>query len=344
MIAVRFLAVGKPLEVVDAPTPEPGPGEVRVRVAACGVCASDVHMIAGTLPTRTPPPVTPGHESSGVISALGEGVRGWSRGDRVVIFGGKPCGACPPCRAGRAPEECWTPLTMGVDFDGAWAEEVVVPAGALSALPDVVPFEVGAILTDAVATPFAAVTETGGLRAGERMAVFGVGGLGTHAVQIARLAGASFVAAVDPRPGARERAAALGADLALDPDGAVAAIRDATGGEGVDLAIECVGANEVLKSALASLAIGGRCVVVGVSGERMSLGSSIRFSFFRTKLLGHYGYQRRHLDTLIRLASSGRLDVSGSVSSLMPVEQAADAVEALASKRGDPVRIVLVPS
>lgn len=343
MIAVRFLGVGKPLEVTDAPLPSPLHGEVLVAVAACGVCASDLHMIDGSLPTRTPPPVTPGHESSGTVAAVGSGVAGWKEGDRVVIYGGKGCGQCPPCRAGRPQEECWTPLTMGVDYDGAWAEHVVVPASSLCALPSSVPFEVGAILTDAVATPFGAVTETGALRAGERVAIFGVGGLGTHAVQIARLAGASFVAAIDPRSGARERALARGADLALDPDGAVAAIREATGGEGVDLAVECVGANEVLKSALASLAIGGRCVVVGVSGERMSLGSSIRFSFFRTRLLGHYGYQRRHLDALIRLVASGRLDVSSSVSKRLPLTQAADAVEALVEKRGDPVRILLLP-
>lgn len=342
MLAVRFVGVGRPLEVTDLPVPEPGPGEVRVRVAACGVCASDLHIFDGSLPSRTPPPVTPGHEPSGTISALGPDVTGWREGERVVLYAGKRCGQCGPCLAGRPVEECFIPLTLGVDFDGAWAEEVVVPASALVRLPDEIPFEVGAILADAVGTPFNAVVDAGGLRPGERVAVFGVGGLGTHAVQIARLAGASFIAAVDPLPGARERALALGVDLALDPQGAVGAIRGATEGEGVDLAFDFVGANEVLKLALASLSRGGRAVVVGVSGEPMRLGPSITFAFFQSRLIGSYGYSRRHLETLVRLVASGRLDLSRSISARLPFHEAEEAVRMLRKKENDPVRILLV--
>ncbi|MCA1831862.1 MAG: zinc-binding dehydrogenase [Actinomycetota bacterium] len=342
MLAVRWLGVDKPLEVTDIAVPEPGPGEVRVRVAACGVCASDLHVFDGSLPSRAQPPVTPGHESAGVVSALGDGVTAWRLEDRVAIYAGKGCGVCKACVEGRPVEECWLPLTMGVDYDGAWAEEVVVPASALVRLPENVPFEVGAILADCVATPFAAVTETAALKTGERIAIFGVGGLGTHAVQIARMAGASFVAAVDARPGALERAKLLGADLAVEPEGAVAAIRDATGGEGVDVACDFVGANNVLKAAVASLAKNGRAIVVGVSGERISLGPSILFAVFGTKLLGHYGYRRSHLETLVDLVSSGRLDISGSISARLPLEQAEEAVRMLRTKENDPVRILLV--
>lgn len=342
MRAVRFLGVGKPLELVDVPVPEPGPGEVLVRVAACGICASDVHMIDGSLPVRTPPPVTPGHEASGTIAALGSGVTGRREGDRVVIYAGKPCGQCPACRRGRQPAACLLPLTMGIDYDGAWADFVAVPAANCVRLAEAVPFDVGAILADAVATPYNAVVETGAVRAGERVAIFGIGGLGTHAVQIARLAGASFVAAVDPRPGARARALALGADLALDPDGAVAAIRDATDGEGVDASFDFVGSNAVLKQAVASLAPEGRCVVVGVGGERIELGPSVTFTVRRTRLLGSFGYRPEHLEVLVGLVAAGRLDLSRSISARLPLEAAADGVEALATKRGDPVRILLL--
>lgn len=342
MLAVRFTGVGKPLEVTDVSLPTPGYGEVRVRVTACGVCASDLHVFDGSLPTRTPPPVTPGHEPSGVISVLGEGVTGWSTGDRVVISAGKRCGACPPCLAGRSVEECLVPLTMGVDYDGAWAEEVVVPAVSLVRLPDGIGFEIGAILADAVGTPYAAVTETGAVRPGERVAIFGVGGLGTHAVQIARLAGASLVVAVDPIPAARDRAMSLGADLVLEPDGAVGRIKSATDGAGVDVAFDFVGANVVLKSAVASLSRYGRAVVVGVSGEPITLGPSITFSFFQTRLLGHYGYARRHIETLTRLVVSGRLDLSRSISATLPFDMAEEAVRMLRQKENDPVRILLV--
>ncbi|MGH2728099.1 MAG: alcohol dehydrogenase catalytic domain-containing protein, partial [Actinomycetota bacterium] len=91
MRAVRFLAIGKPLEIVDVPDPQPAPDDVVVKVAACGICASDLHMMDGTLPVRTPPPVTPGHEASGVIAAIGAGVTGWKEGDRVTMYAGKPC-------------------------------------------------------------------------------------------------------------------------------------------------------------------------------------------------------------------------------------------------------------
>jgi 2-desacetyl-2-hydroxyethyl bacteriochlorophyllide A dehydrogenase len=342
MRAVRFTGVGKPLEVVDVRDPEPGPADVVVKVAACGICASDLHMMDGSLPVRTPPPVTPGHETAGVISAVGSGVHGWSVGDRVAIAAGKPDGECPACRAGR-PEACLAPLTLGVDYDGAWADYVATPADTLVRLPDEVPFEVGAILADCVATPFNAVVDVAKVRAGERVAIFGIGGLGTHAVQIARMAGAGFIAAVDTLPSARSRALSLGADLAAEPDGAIAAIRAATGGEGVDVAFDFVGRNAVLKQAVASLATHGRCIQVGVSGERIELGPSILFAVKHTSLIGSYGYRKEHLETLARLVATGRLDLSGSISAKLPLEAAADGVEMLETKKGDPVRILLVP-
>ncbi|HEX9774458.1 MAG TPA: zinc-binding dehydrogenase [Actinomycetota bacterium] len=344
MRAVRFPGVGQALRVEDVPTPEPGPGEALVEVAACGVCASDLHMFDGSLPVRGSFPVTPGHEASGVIAELGEGVRGWSAGDRVAIYAGKACGVCARCLAGESVERCLLPLTLGIDFDGAWADYVVVPASGLVRVPENVPLDVAAILCDAVGTPFNAVLDAGGLRAGERVAVFGVGGLGTHGVMLARMGGASFVAAVDPRPSARERAEALGADLVVDPtEGkASAAIRAATGGQGVDLAIDFVGANEVLKQAVASLAIDGRAMVVGVSGERIQLGPSVTFAVFRNTLRGVFGYQRHHLETLVSLVSSGRLDVAGSITHRFPIEDASAGVSMLSDKDNDPVRVVLV--
>ena len=343
MRAVRFLGIGRPLEIVHVPHPEPGPGEVRVRVAACGICASDVHMIDGSLPTRTSPPVTPGHEASGTIEAIGPGAGLWREGDRVTIFAGRACGRCSACRSGRPLDECLLALTMGVDFDGAWAEEVVVSGAACVALPPAVPFDVGAILADAVATPFSAIVDTAALRVGERAAIFGVGGLGTHAIQLARLAGASFIAAVDPRASARERALALGADLAIEPEGAARAIRDATSGEGVDASFDFVGVNAVLKQAVACLAPGGRCVVVGVGGERIELGPSVTFAARRTRLLGAFGYRREHLAIFADLVATGRLDLSRSISAHLPLEDAIAGVEQLATKRGDPVRLVIVP-
>ncbi|HVL32904.1 MAG TPA: zinc-binding dehydrogenase [Actinomycetota bacterium] len=346
MKAVRFHGVGTELAVEDVPTPEPEPDEVLVKVAACGVCASDLHMFDGSLPVRGSFPVTPGHEASGTIAALGPAVSGWSEGDRVTIFAGKRCGACNRCRSGEAVDRCALPITMGIDYDGAWAEYVAVPASCLVRVPDSIPLDQAAILADAVGTPFNAVCEIGALKVGEKVALYGIGGLGTHGVMLARMAGASFIAAVDANAGARERAKRLGADIAIDP--AVgrpsAQIREATGGEGVDLAIDFVGANAVLKEAVASLAIDGRAVIVGVSGERIQLGPSVTFAVFRNQLRSVMGYSRTQLETLVSLVESGRLDVSGSVSVRLPIEDAAEGVRILSEKRNDPVRVVLISS
>ena len=345
MRSVRFYGVGKPLEIEDRPVPEPKYDEVLVRIAACGICASDQHMFDGSLPTRGTPPFIPGHEASGTVERPGDGVDAWKEGDRVAIFPGKRCGECARCRNGEPVERCMFPRNMGIEYDGGWAEYVAVPQEALVRVPDPVPLDVAAILCDAVATPFNAVLDAGGLRPGERVAVFGVGGLGTHGVMLARLGGASFVAAVDTSPAARDRAKRLGADITIDPavQKASDAIKEATGGEGVDLAIDFVGANSVLKQAVASLAIDGRAMITGVSGDRIQLGPSALFAVMRNKLLSVMGYQRTHLEALVSLVANGRLDVSGSISAHLPFEQAAEGVAILTEKRGDPVRVVLTP-
>jgi D-arabinose 1-dehydrogenase-like Zn-dependent alcohol dehydrogenase len=203
------------LRVEDAPVPEPGPGEVRVKVAFCGVCLSDVHLIDGTL-AGSLPRIIPGHEASGMIDAVGSHVPGWQAGQRVVMTGGRPCGKCGPCIRGRS-EECRAFEIMGFRFNGAWAEYVVVPYRSLCEVPDEIPLEQAAILADAVSTPYAALADRAQLRAGESIGLWGIGGLGTHAVQLARLLGAAPVIALDPLASARERALAVGADVALDP-------------------------------------------------------------------------------------------------------------------------------
>jgi threonine dehydrogenase-like Zn-dependent dehydrogenase len=260
------------------------------------------------------------------------------------MFAGRPCLRCRFCASGLI-EECADPQVMGAHFDGAWAEYVTVPWFALAELPEGLPFEHGAIACDAVSTPFAALVDRGALRPGERVGLWGVGGLGTHAVQLARLAGASFVVAVDPLEGARSRALALGADLALDPgDDVPNAIRDATGGRGLDLAADLVGKTSVLRQATMSMARGGRVVVVGQSLEPADPGPIVALSFLGIGLLGHLGYRKQHLDQVLGLMATERLDVSGSISGSYPLERANEAVERLASKEDAPVRLVLTPT
>jgi D-arabinose 1-dehydrogenase-like Zn-dependent alcohol dehydrogenase len=283
--------------------------------------------------------VTPGHEAAGTVEAVGDLVPGWSPGDRVVMAGGRACGRCRTCVLGR-PSACEAFEIMGFGFDGAWAQYVVVPYGGLSAVPDGIPFEQAAVLADAVSTPYAALTSRAGLRAGEAVGLWGIGGLGVHAVQVARLVGAAPILAFDPLPSARERALSLGADVALDPlDGdVVARVRDLTDGH-----VELVGSNAVLAQAASCLGRFGRCVMVGLSLDPVQLGPGLFFGLLGQSLLGHLGYEKHHLDELVALLASGRLDVSRSISDVLPLEDVARGVERLVSKQGDPVRLVVRP-
>jgi threonine dehydrogenase-like Zn-dependent dehydrogenase len=345
MRAARFRAASRSLAVEDVPVPTAGPGEVLVRVHACGICLSDVHLLDGTLPTSLPV-VTPGHEAAGVVERVGERVPQWEPGARVVVSAGKPCGACARCARGRGADACLRTQIMGFDYDGAWAEYVVVPYGNLTPVPDAIPLEQAAILADAVSTPYAGLVDRGGLRPGEAVGLWGIGGLGVHAVQIARMVGASPIVAVDPLPAARERALAAGADVALDP-AAVDVRREVlalTDGAGLDLAVDLVGANAVLAQAAKCLGRHGRVVMIGLSPEPIQLGPGVIFGVQSHALLGHLGYRKEHLDQLVALVASGRLDVSRSVSDVLPLEEVARGVERLARKEGNPIRLVVRPT
>lgn len=344
MRAARFDRQTHTLSVTDVPVPEPGPTEVLVRVEACGICLSDVHLIDGTLPAPLPE-VTPGHEAAGVVERAGGMVPTvWHPGQRVTMAGGRPDMTCPNCVRGRT-DECLRTQIMGFDYDGAWAEYVVVPYGALTATPADLPFEQAAILADAVATPYAGLVERANLRPGEMVGLWGIGGLGVHAVQIARLVGAALIIAVDPNAAARSRALERGADAAIDPttEDVPYEVRRLTGGRGLDLAVDLVGANAVLAQADSCLGRYGRLLMVGLSSDPIQLGPSVMFGAAGHTLLGHLGYEKRHLDQLVDLVTAKHLDISASVSEVLPLEDVGRGVELLASKENNPIRLVVRP-
>jgi D-arabinose 1-dehydrogenase-like Zn-dependent alcohol dehydrogenase len=333
MLAGRMNFASQTFAVKEVPIPTPGPGEVRVKVRAAGVCLSDVHLIDGTLRPLLLPgdEVTLGHEVAGEVELLGDRDERFDLGARVIVGAGRHVGGV-----------VWT---MGVDYDGGWAEYLIADAEMLVPIPDDLPFEQAAIIPDAVSTPWGAIEWTGKVKPGESVGVWGVGGLGAHGVQLLRFAGAAPIVAVDPLPAARERAIAFGADLALDPgDPAFAAkLAAVTRGDGLDVAIDFAGVVAVRAQALACLGLGGRLILVGISGGELTLGRDAAFSYTRRQVLGHYGYEERHVAELVRLTELGRLDFSRSVSATIPLAEAADAVARLESKEGNPIRLVLVP-
>jgi 2-desacetyl-2-hydroxyethyl bacteriochlorophyllide A dehydrogenase len=345
MRAARFDQTTRTLSVQDVRIPEPAPHEVRVRVQACGICLSDVHLIDGSLPgLGALPVVTPGHEPAGVIDAVGSGVHHWQPGQRVLMMAGRTCLTCQHCAAGRL-DLCESVQIMGFGYDGAWAEYVVVPGTALVAVPDDVPIEQAAILADAVSTPYAALLERAQVRPAEAIGIWGVGGLGYHAVKLARIMGAAPVIAIDPLEDARKRALVAGADAAFDPmqPDLVAAVRAASGGRGLDVALDVVGSVAVLQQAEQCLGRRGRLVMVGISMESTLLGPGALFSVQSQTLLGHLGYQKAHLDQLLRLVQTGRLPLADSITDLVPLEDVVDAVDRLATKRDNPIRLVVTP-
>lgn len=343
MRAARFYSASGTLRVEQVPVPEPGPDEVLIRVRACGICLSDVHMLDGSMPTMLDV-VTPGHEAAGEVAALGAQVTGWELGQHVVMVGGKPCWTCAECQSGRH-ERCPSVAVMGFGYDGAWAEYVVVPALVLTPIPDTLPFEQAAILADAVTTPYGGLVGRAHLAAGETIGLWGIGGLGVHAVQIARLQGAAAVIAVDPHPAARTRALAAGADHALDPAQVDVAheVQRLTDGHGLDVAVDLVGSNAVLAEAASCLARFGRLLMIGLSTEPLELGPGVLFGIGAHTLMGHLGYGKADLDQVVQLVADGRLDVSASVSALLPLTDIADGVDRLRTRRGDPIRLVVIP-
>lgn len=343
MRAERFYADSKTVVLEDVPIPEPGPGEVLVKVAYCGICHSDLSLINGTFPTQAPV-VTQGHEASGTIAKLGPEVDGWSEGDRVVVAAGRPCQSCPNCRRGDT-VNCLRIQLMAFAYDGAWAEYTVAQAAGLTRVPDNVSLDQAAILADAVSTPFGAVVRTGKVAVGESVGVWGVGGVGTHIVQLARLVGAVPVIALDINPVVLDRALELGADYAFDSrdDQLHDKLAEITGGRMLDVAFDAVGLKATFEQALGSLTAGGRLVGVGMSAESPTVGPTSMFGLTHKQVLGHLGYQNVDIETLAKLVSLGRLDLSRSISEIVPLEDLPLGIEKLERQDGNPIRILVQP-
>lgn len=334
MRAGRVQISTRQFRMVDVPIPSPGPSQVLIKVKAAGVCLSDVHLLTGII---TPAylvgdEVTMGHEVSGVIEEIGTAVSGWSPGDRVVV-----------CAGVRDNHNRVT--TLGFDYDGGFAEYVVADIATLVAIPDNLPFEQACIIPDAVSTPWAAITQTARAIAGERTAVFGIGGLGIHAVQLLRLIGVSLIVAIDPLVEARARALAFGADILLDPLDAEFSteIKKLVANGGIDAVFDFAGVASARSQGLRLLAEGGRLVIVGLANESIVIANDIAFAYKRSQLLGHYGSDPIHTQELVDMVRDGRLDLSSSVSEIMSLEEVPEALNRLERKINNPVRIVIKP-
>jgi NADPH:quinone reductase-like Zn-dependent oxidoreductase len=308
MIAIVFDRHGGPevLERREVPDPEPGPGEVRVRVAGCGVNHLDL-WVRGGMPGVAPLPHIIGSEISGTIDRLGPGVSGLELGQAVLVIPGRGCGRCEFCHAGRE-QLCPEYRVLGNQRQGGYAELVVVNAGDCVPVNDRWPLVEWAAIPLVFQTAWHMLFDRGGLRAGQDVLVeSGGSGVGTAAIQVAKLAGARVVATAGGEAKC-QRLEGLGVDLALDHQAGDVRrrVRDWTGGRGVDLVIAHVGGATFTES-MACLARGGRLVTCGATaGPRVEV--DLRFLFTRElTVTGAYLGTRADLDAVVRLAAQGRL-------------------------------------
>jgi len=342
MKAVRLIQSSQLLEMQEVPVPGIGVGDVLVRVRAAGVCHSDVHYRAGISPAG-PLPLTLGHEVAGVVEHVGAEVAGLGIGDRVCLHYMVTCGDCLYCSMG-SEQFCTSGQMLGKNRDGGYAEYIGVPARNAFPLPDEVPFEQGAVMMCSSATSFHALRK-GRLEAGETVAVFGVGGLGMSAVQLARAFGALDVYAVDIVPDKLEMAEGFGAipinGAETDP---VAEIKRLTNGKGVDVALELIGLPVTTRQAIESVAVFGRAVMVGLTDKTVAVDPYRELICREAELIGSADHLAHELPTLIELVRRGVLDLSGVVTDTVPLN--ADAVNETMDRLerfGGDVRVVITP-
>ena len=358
--AAVFEAPNAPLALRDIEALPPGPGEVTVRMLAAGICHSDLSAIKGGIPLPPGEKLVLGHEGAGVITAVGPGVRTVTDGDTVVVAGVPSCGICWYCSRGQGAlcEEgsavgMLTPRANLVDGPpvhgfggvGVFAEEATVSVSSVTAVRTSLPPTRLALLGCALLTGLGAVTNSGRVAVGETVAVVGCGGVGQATVQMARLAGASTIIAVDPVKSKRDVALASGATAAVDPaDGdPVEQVRALTAGRGVDVTIEVVGLADTLLQAWAMTARGGRVVAVGypdpastITLRGMEIVGSAR------SLIGcYFGMTNPHADIprLVALAEAGRLDLDALVSAEIPLTEVNTAVTQM--EKGEVIRSVI---
>ena len=336
MRAAVVTSFDEPLAIKEVPTPEPGEGQILVHIEASGLCHTDIHAARGDWPVKPTPPFIPGHEGVGIIEQLGTGVTQHNVGDRVAIpWLGYACGTCEYCITGWE-TLCESQLNTGYAIDGGHAEYAIADARYVIRVPDGIDPAEAAPLTCAGVTTYKAV-KVGGVTPGDRVAIFGIGGLGHLALQYAQIFGGETIA-VDVTEEKLALAKQLGAAhlvnaATTDPVTAIEALG------GADVAVVLAANPHVLEQAHASLRRGGRLVLVSLPKD-----NAMSLPIFQTvlkgiRVIGSIVGTRADLAEVFRLHSAGRTKVLYETRKLDDINQSIEDV--LASKV--PARLVLLP-
>ena len=365
MQAAVFTSPQHPVEIMEVTLAGPRAGEVRVKIAAAGVCHSDLHVKRGEW--DAPAPLVMGHEGSGVVTELGDGVTSLAVGDHVVLSWVPPCGECRYCKQGheaRCQKVATVVAPLGVLFDGtsrlsvdgenihhylgvsSYAEEVVVPASGAIKVRDDAPLDVIAVVGCAVATGVGAVLNTAAVEPGSTVAVIGCGGVGLNVVQGAKLAGAERIVAIDVLPEKTQMALQFGATDRIDGSNgdAVKQLFELIP-DGVDYAFDAIGRTITTEQAIQMLGLGGAAVIVGLppTGAKASFEPLVLAEADQRILGSNYGSVRPAIDipALVDKYMDGQLKLDPLISGRRPLSEAAQALEELES--GAALRTLLIP-
>jgi S-(hydroxymethyl)glutathione dehydrogenase/alcohol dehydrogenase len=362
MDAAVLWEVGRPVEIVEVELEPPKRSEILVKIAACGVCASDLHVVDGDL--QKPLPIVLGHEAAGVVAEVGPEVESVAPGDHVALSLVPACGRCRPCRRDRPVlcERAGVMAARGTLADrttrlrangtplhhfncvSAFAEYAVIPEASAIRIREEVPLDAAALISCAVVTGVGAVFNTAGVEPGATVAVWGCGGIGLNVVQGARLAGASSIIAVDVRPEKLALAERLGATAVVDAreGDAAQAVIDASRG-GVDYAFEALGTEATVQAAWRATGAGGTTVVVGLLPKGSTLTIDPSYLGWEKTLKGCYmGSPRLPVDVprLVELYLAGDLRLDDIVSHRLPLAELPAALARLRS--GEAVRQLVI--
>ncbi len=311
------------VELREVPEPEAGPGEVLIEVAAAGVCGSDIEMWRHAITFTVNTPVIQGHEFGGTIAALGEGVTGWSVGERAVSeTAAYICGKCPLCRAGEY-NLCPTRLGFGYGTNGAFTRYVRVPERCLHRIPGGVPFE-HACLTEPACVSYNALVAKSETKPGEPIVIIGPGPIGLFAVQMASILGAWPIVligtSVDRARMEVGRATGATHTVLADQEDALALVHDLTGGLGAPLIVDAAGNEKALALAMAAVARNGQITKIGWGPKPVGLSLDPLLSK-AVRLQGVFSHTWRTWEAVLQLMASGKLQMAPMVTQDLPITE-----------------------
>lgn len=307
MKAMVLREFNQPLKLEEVEIPRIGADELLIRVRACGVCASNVKYMKGDYGYITPPHIL-GHEPAGEVADVGADVKGFAIKDRVCVYIFIACRECLYCNLGQE-NNCLRSRRIGMELPGAYAEYVKAPARNVFKIPDHISYEEAAVIPDAVNSPFHALKEKAKVKMGEDIAIIGIGGLGIHAVQIAKLAGAKVIAIVNSSR-KLELAREHGADELIDvrKEHIVERIRSITDGKGVDSFVDLVGSPESVHAGLHGLRKGGRLVLIGHDPHHDFRAQTFKEIIMEEiEITGSHASTRRNMEEVLHLVQERRL-------------------------------------